>query len=62
MKHNWIGLMSDINTKWYDTYNWYRCSNCSQETEHTKRNDIPTPSQEGCKAQEKGSIFPLSSL
>ena len=61
MKHNWYPLCSDINTKWYDTYNWWRCSNCQNETKHTKENQ-DKPSDEGCTATKKDSIFPLSSV
>lgn len=60
-KHNWIGLCSDINTHWNSTYQWYRCSNCKKETEHTKT-DQKKPSDDGCTAKEEGNIFPLSSI
>jgi hypothetical protein len=62
MKHNWFPLMSDINTHWSKTYHWWRCSNCKEETRHTKDNNEPKPLDENCKAKEKESIFPLSSV
>ena len=61
MQHNWFPLCSDINTTWFNTYYWWRCSNCKKETEQTKENDIPKPNTDGCKAKNKDSIFPLSS-
>ena len=60
-KHNWVPLCSDINTQWYNTYYWWRCSNCKKETEHTKESQ-PSPEREGCEAIEGDSIFPLSSI
>lgn len=60
MKHNWVGLMSDINSTRENTYYWFECSNCHEETEHLKESQ-PEPSDKGCKAKEKGSVFPLSS-
>lgn len=62
MKHNWVALCSDINTPWYDTYHWFRCSNCKKESVHTKESHQPAPVNEDCPAKEKGSIFPLSSI
>lgn len=61
MKHDWTPLCSDINTKWYDTYHWWRCANCGEETEHTKGRQSK-PSDKGCKSKVKGSVFPLSSI
>jgi hypothetical protein len=61
-KHDWFPLMSDINTHWADTYYWWKCSNCEEETKHIQDNKQPRPSDKGCKAKEKGSIFPLSSV
>jgi len=60
-KHNWFPLMSDINSTPEETYYWWRCSNCGKETEHLKKSK-PKPSEEGCEAIKKGSIFPLSSI
>lgn len=60
IEHNWFPLCSDINSSWWDTYHWWRCSNCEQETEHTKDNNVPMPSRDACKAKEQQSIFPLS--
>ena len=60
MKHDWVPLCSDINTHWSDTYHWWKCANCKTETVHTKNNNVSAPPTEGCKAEEKGSIFPLS--
>ena len=62
MKHNWTPLMSDINSTPAETYYWWRCRNCKEETKHTKNNNQPEPSREGCKANEAGSVFPLSSV
>lgn len=61
MKHNWVGLMSDINCRRGDERYWYECSNCHKETEHTKISQ-PPPSENNCKAKVKGSVFPLSSI
>jgi hypothetical protein len=54
--------MSDINSTPAETYYWWRCRNCKEETKHTKNNNQPEPSREGCKANEAGSVFPLSSV
>ncbi len=59
MKHNWFPLMSDINSTRAETYYWWKCSNCKEETKH-KRVSEEKPSVEGCIATESGSIFPLS--
>ena len=61
IKHKWIPLISDINSTLAETYHWWKCANCKKETEHTKKGQ-PKPSDEGCEAKEKGSIFPLSSI
>ncbi len=62
IKHRWFPLCSDINTQWYDTYSWWKCSNCGKETEHTKKRNVPEPSVEGCLAKTEKSIYPLSSI
>jgi len=62
MNHNWIPLCSDINTHWSETLNWWKCSNCKKETEHTQNNNTKKPSELGCEAKHKDSIFPLSSI
>lgn len=63
MKHNWVGLMSDINTPHWATRYWWECSNCHEETEYKDNyNQENRPSENGCKAKEKGSIYPLSSI
>jgi hypothetical protein len=61
LKHNWVPLCSDINTHWSQTYHWWRCANCGDETEHTKHDQV-MPVMDGCKSKEKGSIFPLASV
>lgn len=60
MKHDWFPLCSDINSPWWDTYHWWRCSNCKEETEHTLKSQ-EKPDIKGCRAKNKDSIFPLSS-
>lgn len=60
-KHNWIGLCSDINTHWSNTYHWYKCDKCGEETESTKE-DQDRPSEEGCNPKEGSQVFPLSSI
>lgn len=62
IKHNWYPICSDINTHYSETLYWWKCSNCKKETEHTKKHDIPKPSNEGCGAKKEDSIFPLSSI
>ena len=61
IKHNWFPLCSDINVRFSDTFSWWRCANCGEETKHTKERQCK-PLDKGCSAKEKGSIFPLSSI
>lgn len=60
MKHDWVPLCSDINTPHWATRHWWKCANCKEQIECESK--TPKPSEEGCEAQEKGSIFPLSSI
>jgi hypothetical protein len=65
MNHNWFPLCSDINSTPSETYYWWRCQNCGKDTEHLnsyQEISEEKPSEDGCQAKKKGSVFPLSSI